>query len=258
MQEQSFTTGEVIYREGDPGDAVYVVQSGSVEVSRMVGGEIACLSVFGPGEIFGETGVLRDRPHSTTVTALSDTILLEVDKATFLRTFGEDNPFGLPLLRMLCGRLAATDERMLATKADPRELARPAELARFRLMPASPHVAKQIGEEGLEIARFPFTVGRQMQESHGPHLGEDSLALYDAEKHSLSAEHFVLEEREGILTARDLGSRMGTVVNGAYLSRFANAEGLPLRVGVNEIIAGTKESDFRFRLVAETGTSTSG
>lgn len=253
MQELNFTTGDVVYREGDPGDAVYVVQSGSVEVTRMVDGEVACLSVFGPGEIFGETGVLCDRPHSTTVTALSETSLLEVDKATFLETFGEDNPFGLPLLRMLCSRLAATDERILETRADTREIARVDLVARLRLLPNSAHVARQIGEDGLVIAQRPFLVGRRKSEAHGPLMEEGRLALYDGERHSLSAQHFQIEDREGEIVLRDLGSRMGTVLNGAYLSRFAHPEGVPLRVGVNEIVAGTKESEFRFRLVAETG-----
>jgi len=251
MHELSFATGEVIYREGDSGDAVYVVQSGAVEVSRMVGSEVACLSVFGPGEIFGETGVIRDKPHSTTVTALSDTVLLEVDKATFLKTFGEDNPFGLPLLRMLCSRLAATDERMLAIRADSRAVAPGLDAVQLRLLPASNYVVKQIGEEGVAITDCPFVVGRRKKEGHGSLLEKHRLALFDGEGNSLSAEHFAVEEQAGQLVLRDLGSRMGTVLNGAYLSRFAHPEGLPLRIGVNEIIAGTKESDFRFRLVAE-------
>jgi len=251
MQELSFTTGDVVYREGDPGDAVYVVQSGAVEITRMVDGDVACLSVFGPGEIFGETGVLRDRPHSTTVTALSETKLLEVDKATFLQTFGEDNPFGLPLLRMLCSRLAATDERMLETRADTRETARIDTVARLHLLPNSTHVARQIGEDGLAIERRPFLVGRRKAESHGPLLEKNRLALYDGEHHSLSAQHFQIEDRKGEIVLRDLGSRMGTVLNGTYLSRFANPEGLPLRIGVNDIVAGTKDSEFRFRLLAE-------
>ena len=251
MQELSFPTGNVVYREGDPGDAVYVVQSGAVEITRMVDGEVACLSVFGPGEIFGETGVLCNRPHSTTVTALSDSSLLKVDKATFLKTFGEDNPFGLPLLRMLCSRLAATDERILETRADTREIARVEAVGCLRLQPNSPHVARQIGEEGLVLEQRPFLVGRRKTEAHGPLLETDRLALYDGERHSLSARHFVIEDREGEIVLRDLGSRMGTVLNGAYLSRFSHPEGLPLRLGVNEIVAGTKESEFRFRLVAE-------
>jgi len=255
MQEVAYSAGEVIYREGDPGDAVYLVQSGSVEISRMAGGEVATLSVFGPGEIFGETGVLQDRPHSTTVTALSETVVLKLDKPTFLKAFGEDNPFGLPLLRMLCGRLAQADEQALTTKPDERAYARLASLSELRLLAGSSHMAKQIGEEGIALSPrdLPFTVGRQTRAAHGPQLLEDRLALFDPHTDSISQSHFVLEESDGVLAVRDLASRMGTVVNGAHLSRLSDGMSLPLRLGLNDVIAGTKESEMRFRILAEGG-----
>ena len=73
-QERRFPAGGEIFREGDPGDGVYVVSDGLVEISGVVSAAAhRVFSQLGPGEIFGEMAVIEDRPRSATVTALKDT-----------------------------------------------------------------------------------------------------------------------------------------------------------------------------------------
>ena len=62
--------GHVIFRQGDAGDGIYVVEKGSVEISAAVGaGELRILSTLGPGNFFGEMAVVDDQPRSATATA---------------------------------------------------------------------------------------------------------------------------------------------------------------------------------------------
>jgi MFS family permease len=72
--------GDVVLREGGESDRFYIIESGLVEVTQ--GG--AVLRREGPGEFFGEIGLLRDVPRTATVTAVEDTVLLELGRDEFL------------------------------------------------------------------------------------------------------------------------------------------------------------------------------
>jgi CRP-like cAMP-binding protein len=71
--------GDVLMREGDPGDTFVIVAAGEVEVS--VGG--VPMQRLGPGSGFGEIALLRSSPRTATVTALTDVTGHEIDAATF-------------------------------------------------------------------------------------------------------------------------------------------------------------------------------
>ena len=72
---ERYSTGEVIFREHDPANYAYVVQSGLVEISTSIGGERRVLTTLVPGEMFGELSALDGTPRSATATATTDTAL---------------------------------------------------------------------------------------------------------------------------------------------------------------------------------------
>ncbi|MFQ5347746.1 MAG: cyclic nucleotide-binding domain-containing protein [Rhodothalassiaceae bacterium] len=247
-----YAAGDVIYREGDRPEKVFIIKDGEVEVSRTSGGERVRLAVLGAGEIFGESGIIQDSPRSTTMTALRDTTIIKVDRDVFLQSFGADNPFLLPLFRMLCARLAAADERLVSGRAANREPALRKETAGIRLHPASDLTENQIGEEGLPIRHLPFVIGRRDHGEHRQAITDHALAIYAGRDQSLDGEHFRIEEsEEGVLQVRDCDSKFGTIVNDRYLSRYSFEPTAPLVYGINVLIAGTKESPYRFHLIVE-------
>ena len=73
--------GHVIVREGDESDLFYVIESGRVQVTAADG---HVLREEGPGEYFGEIGLLRDVPRTATITALESTVLLALEREEFL------------------------------------------------------------------------------------------------------------------------------------------------------------------------------
>jgi CRP-like cAMP-binding protein len=72
--------GDEIVRQGEPGDRFYVIDSGSAEV--LVDGRPA--ASLGPGDYFGEIGLLRDVPRTATVRAREDGLLLTLTHDAFV------------------------------------------------------------------------------------------------------------------------------------------------------------------------------
>jgi MFS family permease len=79
--------GAVIVREGDPSDRFYIVESGRVAVTH----DGVALRQEGPGDYFGEIGLLRDVPRTATVTAVEDTVLQSVERDEFLSVVTGDS-----------------------------------------------------------------------------------------------------------------------------------------------------------------------
>ncbi len=250
MREGPYTAGQVIYREGGSGDAVFIIQEGEVEVLRDVGGEEVRLAVLRKGAIFDEMGVLRDRPRSTTARALGDITLVTISKETFLSTFRKDNPLALPLLRMLCERLSQAGSRLVEQQIYS-EGARLGEVDSIRLLPASPEMAAQIGSEGLALPDLPFQVGRHRRPGEPARASGSELALQSPGGEQISIQHFCIRGQDGRLVLRDLKSHLGTLVNGVRIASFEQSDVADLTFGENEIQAGGLESPYRFHVIVE-------
>jgi CRP-like cAMP-binding protein len=72
--------GQVFIREGEPSDRFYVISSGLVEVTQGT----TTLRREGPGDFFGEIGLLRDVPRTATITAVEETELWALERDDFL------------------------------------------------------------------------------------------------------------------------------------------------------------------------------
>ncbi len=85
-----YRDGEVILRQGEVGDCIYVIQSGRVEVLHERNGHAVQLVVLGEGDTFGEIALLERGTRSATVRALGQVRVLTLDKRTILRRIHED------------------------------------------------------------------------------------------------------------------------------------------------------------------------
>src|SRR5262245_57933281 len=75
-QERKFSAGQEIFREGDPGDGLYVVKSGLVEISGLVQhNRRQVFSQLNPGQIFGEMAIIEQLPRSACATAVQPTMV---------------------------------------------------------------------------------------------------------------------------------------------------------------------------------------
>lgn len=104
---------EVVMRAGDPTDCVYFVLSGRLRVlvSDAEGREVI-LSMLGPGDLFGEIGVIDDNPRSATVAAVDSSDLVVFAKEDFRRCLADNFDLTLAIMRNLASRLRAADQRI--------------------------------------------------------------------------------------------------------------------------------------------------
>ena len=105
-QERQFTAGAEIFREGDPGDGVYFVKDGLVEISRQVDGETRrVFSRLGPGEILGEMAVIEQKPRSAIATAIADTQVYFMPRDEMRALIGRSPILAFNLLEQISHRL---------------------------------------------------------------------------------------------------------------------------------------------------------
>lgn len=107
---REFPRGAVIFREGEPGREMYVIQAGRVTISKRVGAVEKVLSTLGQGEFFGEMAIVSRRPRSATATCEDDARLLVVDPATFEAMVRSNAEIAVRMIQQLAERLREADD----------------------------------------------------------------------------------------------------------------------------------------------------
>jgi CRP/FNR family transcriptional regulator, cyclic AMP receptor protein len=99
--------GDVIFAEGDKGDAMFVVRTGEVTIER--GGRV--METLSGGGVFGEMALIDGSPRSATVRAKTDCEVAPINEKTFLFLVHETPFFAIAVMRTLADRLRRMDQR---------------------------------------------------------------------------------------------------------------------------------------------------
>jgi CRP-like cAMP-binding protein len=102
-----FTPGDVIFSEGDKGDAMYVVRSGEVGIER----DGAVIETVGAGSIFGEMALIDGAPRSATARAKTACEVAPITEKSFLFLVHETPFFAVAVMRILADRLRRSAAR---------------------------------------------------------------------------------------------------------------------------------------------------
>lgn len=107
-----FADGEVIIREGEVGDCMFVIQSGRVEVVTGSGDAELRVAVLHGGDFFGEMALFDKEVRSATVRALGDARVLTIDKRNLLKRISENPLLALNILKTMSRRIRELDRRL--------------------------------------------------------------------------------------------------------------------------------------------------
>jgi anti-anti-sigma regulatory factor len=105
LARRIFAPGEFVFREGDPGDDLYVITLGTASVRRAEGARSTRLATFGPSTVFGEMALLDARPRSASVQADGTLICYVMGRAAFDEMVRDHHTIALKLLRSLAVEL---------------------------------------------------------------------------------------------------------------------------------------------------------
>jgi len=97
----------VIFRQGDQGADMFVIQSGIVEISRGAEGERVAIGRLGRGDFFGEMSLLESLPRDGDAVAVTRAELLAITQGGLLVRLRRDPTFAIEMLHKLSGRIRA-------------------------------------------------------------------------------------------------------------------------------------------------------
>ena len=100
-----YTNGETIIRQGEEGDAMFVIQSGKVHVIVEQDGAEMLVRSAGPGEVIGEMALVEREVRCATIRACGEVRVIRVDKQTFLRRVHEDPSLAFRVVKALSHRV---------------------------------------------------------------------------------------------------------------------------------------------------------
>lgn len=145
---KTFPAGAVLFREGDPGQHMYVIQSGRVRISKELRSGTRTLVVLGPGEFFGEMAILNDKPRTATADVLEETRVLEIDSKTFEAMVVGNTEIAVRLIKKLSRRLDSANALIeILLQQDPR----------VRVILGLSRVAEEFGERRSDGVYVPTT-----------------------------------------------------------------------------------------------------
>lgn len=107
---------EVICRQGDRGDSMYVMQAGRALVVQEEGGVEVVVGELTAGDVFGEMAIFDRQPRSATVRAKGNARILTLDKRSFLRRVHEDPSLAFQILQKMSLRIRGLNDELMRLK----------------------------------------------------------------------------------------------------------------------------------------------
>jgi signal transduction histidine kinase len=109
----SIPAGQLVLSEGDPGDSLYVVLEGELEVTKRQGSQDVLLALYDPGQFFGEMALLEQAPRSASVRTVQESRLLVISQAAFQSLLSCGPAAPLRILHTVTSRLRSTESALI-------------------------------------------------------------------------------------------------------------------------------------------------
>ena len=222
--------GEIIFSEGDIGTDMYIVQSGTVELLKSIGGETRVLATLEKGDFFGEMSVLEDVPRTASARAKTDVELLRINGATFDAMLKGNTEIAIRMMRKLSRRLREVTAmledalgRRVAEEEKPAPRRPEPERDACRLTATDPAAEFFLNREGdTLVGRSDPVTGITPDVDLTPLDPQRSTSRRHAKLYQMSDRYYVMEE---------IGVMNGTYVNGTRLTT-----GVPVPVTNGDVL----------------------
>ncbi len=258
MERKHFKSGDLILKQGDLGCNAYRVLKGSVEVFLNRGKEKVILGKVGAGEIFGEMGMIEDKPRSATVQAVEATEVEILTPQVFNEMILREPAQLIPYLKSFFERLRRANERSTplaisppgaeAFVVSPSAAAQPMP-GTVRLVAKTDLLRQKLLKADLTVQKFPFRIGRWSENFQVDVFVSNDLLIRDETPYLVSRNHCAIEREGNHYYVLDRGSAFGTWVNNTCIGGVENQMVATLHRGENELRLGKGDSPYHFQVV---------
>lgn len=147
MHQETYPSGTVLFREGDMGDSMYIIQEGRIRIFMHDSHEQEItLTHYGQNEIFGELSPIDQRPRSASASAAEPLTVMILERSDFMNLLNERPQLGLAMMRSLAQRLRNTTTYLEEFKPSRFETA-PVDQGTSLRREASPTIADLIDQK---------------------------------------------------------------------------------------------------------------
>jgi CRP-like cAMP-binding protein len=186
---REFRAGDVLFREGERGEEMYVIQSGLVQILKRVGEVERPLAILGRGEFVGEMAILNAKPRTATAVVVEEAKCLVIDGATLEQMIANNSEIALRLVKKLARRLDSADELIqILMNPDPKA----------RVLLGLKRHAESFGEEtgiGVRVHSSPSDLARE--------VGVEERQVHDV-LHRLGRLRIAAPDEDGGIVIMDL------------------------------------------------------
>ncbi len=110
LSRKTYAPGTPIFRQGDPGNAAYIVQTGQVEIWVTENEQKKVLGTIGPGGIFGEMALIDASERMASATAIESSVCIMVPDRVFQEKMSSADSFIVALLRIFCNNIRSMQQ----------------------------------------------------------------------------------------------------------------------------------------------------
>ena len=118
---ETYQDGQIIFKEGDNGDWIYVVDEGEVEISKNVSGQRIVVETLKEGDVFGEMAYIDKDPRSATATAKGKTVVGIIDREFFDQEFNKISADFQKILKTVAFRLRKVTQQSADTQSEKKD-----------------------------------------------------------------------------------------------------------------------------------------
>ncbi len=106
---KTFPKGTLLFREGDAGEDMYIINAGKVKIFKEAGGSEKVLALLGASDFFGEMSLLNKKPRSAGAEVVEDSKMLVINTSTFDTMIRSNAEIALRIIKILSKRLEEAD-----------------------------------------------------------------------------------------------------------------------------------------------------
>ena len=250
---QEFQINEVIIKENDIDEYLYLIKSGKVKVVKSKDKKEIDIAYLNEGAFFGEMALIDERPRMASVIAMEETIVKVFHRDDFLKVMHENQNIAVKFLSGIFSRLRETTSK-LNIHSHNVGLYDTIKEKNINQIVASSLKINGLSEKAINslpenpcnilINQFVFNIGR---ESSDP-FTNNSLQLIDSKPLQISRNHISLQMQDDNIAIYDIGSSLGLCLNDIRIGGTTELNGPLLLDDENILILGSDHSELKYNI----------